>query len=70
MRLIIKGNRAEAEREASERAIPVKVLKELSPNETICEAPAEYWERVSQWFNADVGRQAPYPIGSLLHYSS
>lgn len=68
--LIIKGNRYAAAQAAATRHIPMTFVRELHYGETIGVTCDSQWQRVSHWFMEDCGEHAPYPRGSLLHYST
>jgi hypothetical protein len=69
LRLIVKGSRFAAAQAASHRRVPFVFCRETEHGETCGITSSRFWPDVASWFNEDVTRKAPYPVGSLLHYS-
>lgn len=65
--LVVKGNIFEASAACSVRDIGHWNMRETLYGETVLETDSPV-EKLSAWFVEDCGRQAPYPIGSLLLY--
>lgn len=69
MHLIIKGNREQAARAASERGIEFVPLRELAQwNETTGIAPKSREAKIRAWM-AEEPTSAPFPTGALLLFS-
>lgn len=64
--LVVKGNRFDAARAASNHAIPFVFVRELE-HETVGVTNDEHWPEVMDWF-LEVGGP-PYHNGALLLYN-
>lgn len=71
LNLIVKGNKHEAAKAASDRHVPFAFTQELrAVGYTLGRANASYVDLIAQWFNEPIPeRPEPYPVGALLHYS-
>lgn len=69
LHLIVKGNRYEAAQAASRHRVPFVFCRETKYGETCGITSSTFWTDISCWFIEDATRKAPYPTGSLLHYS-
>jgi hypothetical protein len=67
--LIVKGNKFQAARAAADLGIPMAFVRETKHNETIGRVHSAWHHEIVNWYNQDVGNFAPFPIGTLLHYS-
>jgi hypothetical protein len=66
LNLIVKGTAKEARKAAHDRAIPFSLVRELE-HETIGRTRSRYRANVDQWFGQQT--KAPFPVGTLLHFS-
>jgi hypothetical protein len=67
--LIVKGSKFAAAQAAADRGVPFVFVRELS-HETVGYTSATMRDKVSAWFQEDLSRSAPYPVGALLHYQT
>lgn len=71
--LVIKGDRVAAEKSAQKHDVAFTfrdVLDHGTYSETIGFAPEEDRTKIVAWYQEDLGIESPYPLGSLLHYST
>lgn len=70
IRLVVKAARMQAFDAAKVRGVlPCEFLATLSCGDTVLGVPESELAKVAEWFVEDLGRTAPYPVGSLLFYS-
>jgi hypothetical protein len=70
LHLIIKGNRRDALAAAKQYGITLwyPQTNRRTKSETNATCGDEYRDQVMRWFNEEP-REAPYPVGALLHWS-
>ncbi len=68
--LLVKGTMAEATNSATKHNIPWSVMvgRTHASVESVIHVSDQFRDNVVAWFNEPPGK-APYPVGTLLHYS-
>lgn len=69
IRLMIKGYREDAEREAFNRGIPFEFLAEVLDWITILKVPMAYQPCVMEWYFEKCSDTIYYPTGTLLYFA-
>lgn len=54
----------------SKDIIEIKALTSGPSAQTVLILPHCYFQRVAEWYIADGQGPAPYPVGTLLHYTA
>jgi hypothetical protein len=69
MQALIKGNRHQAAKAAADRRVPAVFISETKRGETVIRVGPQFERDIIKWFCEDRITDAPFPIGSCLHYS-
>lgn len=70
-RLVIKGGKKNATREAARHGVTVRSCRTTKHDTTLCDAPCAQWREVGEWFREHRTQRAGrgFSPGSLLFYA-
>ncbi len=66
--LVVKGNRFQAAKAASDRGIAFAFKREVKYGDTVGSSPASQRDKIRLWMDEEVQVNTPLPIGTLLTY--